>query len=305
MWLRGSYGRGMTLEGRTAVVTGAARGIGAAVATRLAAQGMRVAAVGLEPDGLAATAAGCGPGAAWWEVDVTDGSALARVSQEVEARLGPASVLVANAGIAVAATLLDGDPDSYDRVIEVNLLGSVRTVRAFAPQLVRTNGHYLQMSSLSALSPAALMGAYTASKAGVDAFARAVAQELAADGVTVGVAYPSWVDTDMVRGADEASANHRARLPPPLNRTMPVGEAADLLVEGIVRRRASVPVPGWVAAFAAARGLLPPLLAAAARRRGVETPPNDGMPVGPGGAADTAARAALDHLARPRPREAR
>lgn len=249
---------------------------------------MKVAVLGLEPDGLAAVADECG--SVWWEVDVTDGAALARVAGEVEERLGPADVLVANAGIAVAATLLDGDPESYDRVIEVNLLGSVRTVRAFAPQLVRTKGHYLQIASLSALSPAAFMGAYTASKAGVDAFARAVGQELAADGVTVGVAYPSWIDTDMVRGADEASANRRAELPPPLNRTMPVGEAADLLVEGIVRRKPSVPVPGWVGAFLAARGLLPPLMLANARRRGVQPPSNDGRPVGAGGAADDAYR---------------
>lgn len=283
----------MSLAGRTAVVTGAARGIGAAVATRLAGRGMRVALLGLEPAELASTAAGCGPAAAWWEVDVTDGSALGRVAAEVADRLGPADVLVVNAGIAVAAPLLAGDAGAYDRVIEVNLLGSVRTARAFGPQLVRTGGHLLQLSSLSALTPAPMMGAYAASKAGVEAFVRAVGPELGRAGVTVGVAYPSWVDTDMVRGADAVVGDQRSKLPYPLNRTLPLDVAADGLVTGIERRSPSVHLPRWVGAVAAVRGLLPPVLAAVGRRglpAGELVAGDGGRAVGAGGAADTAAR---------------
>ena len=86
-------------------------------------------------------------------MDVTDGQALVRTAAKVAQRLGPAGVVVANAGIASAGPLLLADPTSYDAVIEVNLLGSVRTVRAFLPQIVHTRGYVLQVASLAALVP--------------------------------------------------------------------------------------------------------------------------------------------------------
>jgi short-subunit dehydrogenase len=87
-------------------------------------------------------------------------------------------------------------------VIEVNLLGSVATARAFLPALLAAEGYFLQVASLAAIAPAPLMGAYCASKAGVEAFAHALRAEVAHQGVDVGVAYLTWTDTDMVRAAD-------------------------------------------------------------------------------------------------------
>ena len=287
------------LAGRTAVVTGAARGIGAALATELAARGATVALLGHEPDLLTRTAALCGPRARWWQADVTDGARLAEVAAEVEASLGAADVVVANAGIALGGPFLETDAAAFDRVVEVNLLGSVRTARAFGPQLVRRRGHLLQIASLAAIVTSPMMAAYCASKSGVEAFARAVGAEVAHTGTTVGVAYLSWTDTDMVRGADASApaAGARAKLPPPFGRTYAVEDAAAALADGIERRRAHVYFPRWVGAVAPVRGVLPGLLGAVGRRAAAQAAQAyaDAGPVehavGDGGAADDAARA--------------
>ena len=205
------------LRDAVVVVTGAGRGIGAALAVSLAQAGARIAAVGLEPDELAATVARCGPGsrARAWTADVTGGDRMQAVAAEVGAHFGRVDVVVANAGIGLGGLFGDGDPAAFRRVIEVNLLGSAATARAFLPALLASRGYYLQVASLAALAPAPLMTAYAASKAGAEAFAHALRGEVAHQGVAVGVAYLSWTDTDMVRAADEDEvlARIRAGLP--------------------------------------------------------------------------------------------
>ena len=209
--------RARDLAGQVVVITGAARGIGAWTARRLAARDAQVALLGLEPGELADGSARCGPRSRWWQVDVTDGRALAGVAAEVRDAYGRIDVVVANAGIAVGGPFIHSDPGAFARVIEVNLLGSVATARAFLPALLESEGYLLQVASLAALTPAPMMAAYCASKAGVEAFAHAVRAEVAHRGVRVGVAYLSWTDTDMVRGADENPAlrQMRAGLPFP------------------------------------------------------------------------------------------
>ena len=133
-------GRARDLAGQVVVVTGAARGLGAFVARRLAARGARVALLGLEPDELARVAASCGPRSRWWEVDVTDERALADVAAGVRDAFGRIDVVVANAGIATGGPFMHSDAGSFTRVIEVNLLGSVATARAFLPDLAGKQG---------------------------------------------------------------------------------------------------------------------------------------------------------------------
>ena len=286
----------MELNGKVVVVTGAARGLGAEIARQVARQGARVALLGLEPEVLAKVSTDC-PGSACWEVDVTDGAALDRVAAEVRDTLGPADVVVANAGIATGGPLLLSDAASYDRVIEVNLLGSIRTVRAFLPQLVQTHGYVLQIASLAALAPAPMMGAYCASKSGVEAFAHSLRGEVRHHGVDVGVAYLSWTDTDMVRGADARGLADRSRLPGVLARTYPLEPTVARIVEGITARAAHVYGQKWVRTLQYVRAVTPSLLARSPRSEAVEAEqkirdagPDATTPVGAGGAADVAAR---------------
>ena len=254
------------LAGQVVVVTGAARGIGAALAGVLAALGARVALLGLEPVELAAVAADL-PGSAAFDVDVTDGEALGRVAADVLARFGRIDALVVNAGIGDGGPLLVMDPGAFDRVVEVNLLGSIRTVRAFLPALVQHRGYVLQVASLAAILPVPVMSAYCASKSGVEAFAHALRGEVAHHGVRVGVAYLSWTDTDMVRAADlrPGLGAMRARLPWVFGRTYPLAPAVDRLADGVQGRRAHVYAQGWLRAMPLVRGLLPGVVARSVR----------------------------------------
>ena len=289
------------LAGKTAVVTGAARGIGAALAANLAARGANVALVGLEPNELENAAkasrarAAAGAGAAAWEADVTDRGRMVEVADEVGEHFGGIDIVVANAGIAIGGPFLDSDPETFNRVIEVNLLGSIATARAMLPALIRSQGYLLQIASLAALTPTPLMAAYCTSKSGVEAFAHSLRSEVRPDGVDVGVAYLSWTDTDMVRGADQDTvlAEMRARLPWPANKTGKLEPAVDRLTMGIMRRSAHVYGQPWVRGMQwLPRGVLP---AAIARRSAVEVKrlsdrlapgaEDRRRPVGPGGLA--------------------
>ncbi|MFF7216937.1 SDR family oxidoreductase [Streptomyces sp. NPDC008238] len=255
------------LLGRTAVVTGAARGIGRAVAHLLSERGARVALLGLEAEELrAAAAAAPGPARAWY-VDVTDESALRRTACQVRGELGPASVVVANAGIAAGGPFIDSSMATWRRIVEVNLVGSALTARTFLPQLLTTRGHYLQVSSLAAMGAAPLMSAYCASKSGVEAFTHSLRAEVAHHGVTVGVAYLSWTDTEMIRDAEchPTMRELRALLPWPASRTYTAEATAERLVRGIEHRASAVYVQPWLRGVQAVRVLLPGLVAWRAR----------------------------------------
>lgn len=299
------------ISGQVVFVTGAARGIGAAAAKQLAARGAKLALVGLEPDELAAVAAACGPDAAWFEADVTDAAALQAAVDGAVERFGGIDVVIANAGIATGGSVRSIDPAAWERVVEVNLLGSWRTVRAALPHVIERRGYVLQVASVAAIAHAPFMSAYSASKAGVEAFADSLRTEVAHLGVDVGVAYFSWIDTDMVRGADERSgmAGMRQRLSGPIARTYPLSDVAAAVTTGVERRARHVTVPGWVRALIALRGPLALVLDRQGRREApaveqqlLEAIARDGAaaasaPVGAGGAADSAARRAGDPAA--------
>ncbi|KNB54429.1 SDR family oxidoreductase [Streptomyces caatingaensis] len=292
---------GTVLRERVAVVTGAARGVGELLARKLSARGARLALVGLEPDELRRVAGSLATEAAHWHADVTDVAAMERVAGEVADRFGRVDVVVANAGVATGGPFDGCDFAAWRRVVEVNLVGSAVTGRAFLPALVRSKGYLLQIASLAAITPAPMMTAYCASKSGVEAYAHSLRAEVGHRGVGVGVGYLSWTDTDMVRGADEIGLMRemRQRLPWPASRTYPPGPAVERLVAGIERRSAHVYGQGWLRLVRPVRGVLPGLLAVGARREMRRFGPRlvalDGRGlVGAGGAADEKERGATE-----------
>lgn len=290
-----SAGSPGSVDEKVVVITGAARGLGASLSRQLTQRGARVALLGLEPDELAGVSADCA-GSNWWEVDVTDSVALERVAEEVTAHFGRVDVVVINAGVASGGPFLYADAAAFDRTIEINLLGSVRTLRAFLPSLVSSKGYSLQIASLAALSPAPMLAAYCASKSGVEAFTEAVRTEVVNHGVDLGVAYLSWTDTDMVRGADEQAALKEARsaMPGPLGRTYPVESTVSALCDGIGQRAAHVYGQRWVRYIRPIRGVLAGLIYVVGRREGTKAErvhllatSDVGGLVGAGGRADT------------------
>jgi NAD(P)-dependent dehydrogenase (short-subunit alcohol dehydrogenase family) len=244
------------LRGRVVLITGAARGIGEAVAREVAARGGQLALVGLEPERLQALSAELsidnGPQHFWAEADVTDQVALERAVAAAVEELHRIDVVVANAGIASTGTVATTPADALARTVEVNLIGVIRTVRATLPHVMAARGHFLLVASAASFTVAPGLAAYSASKAGVESFGDALRLEVAHEDVTVGTAHPIWVDTDLVRDAKDDLPMFRRSIestPGPLGRQVEVGTCARLLVDGIERRAAKVFVPpslGWV-----------------------------------------------------------
>ncbi|WP_055694306.1 SDR family oxidoreductase [Streptomyces prasinopilosus] len=260
---------GSPLRGRTAVVTGAARGLGAAMARDLAGRGARVALLGREESTLARVVDSLPAGAsACWEVDVTDDRGMARAAAGIRARLGPPSLVVANAGVAEGGPFAESDPAVWRRVIEVNLIGSAVTARTFLGDLFETRGHFLQVASLASFGAAPMMSAYCASKAGVEAFAHSLRAEVAHRNVGVGIAYINWTDTDMIRDADAYAVLRelRGHMPPPARKVYPVAYVAGRLVTAAERRRPSVYVPRWLRSVQLVRAAMPPVVTMLSRR---------------------------------------
>ena len=287
------------ISGQSVLITGAAHGIGAETARRLAARGARVSLVGLGD--LEAVAADC-PGSAHFEADVTDRDALdAAVEGTVDA-FGGIDTLFANAGIGAPGFVRTMDPDSFERVIEVNLIGVWRTIRACLPHVIARQGYILPVASMAAILPPVGLSAYGAAKSGVAMLGEALRLEVQPFGVDVGVAFFSWIDTEMVRGADatELGASMRGILKGPLARTYPVSAAAEAVVRGIERRQRFVAVPRWLVPMMALRPVMPWLSSKVLAREMAEfyriaereALSRGSDPVGAGGAAERAARAA-------------
>jgi NAD(P)-dependent dehydrogenase (short-subunit alcohol dehydrogenase family) len=205
-----------------------------------------VALIGLEPDRLRALADDLGPTASWWEADVRDGTALRSAIDNCAITMGGIDIVVANAGVAAYGTVRQADEASFERVLDINLNGVFRTLKYATPHLERSRGHAMVVASAISFTPLAGLASYAASKAGVEMLALAYRQEVAHLGITVGLVHPSWIDTDLVRGAEADLPSFqelRGKLPYPGNVTTSVDRAAAAIVRGLVRRRSRVYVP--------------------------------------------------------------
>ena len=261
------------LAGKRVLITGAARGIGAALAERLASHGARIALVGLEPERMAAVAERCGEGTFVAECDVSDNEKVTAAVDEAAEALGGLDVVVANAGIATGGPLRSQDLRSWERVIEINLLGVMYTDRAALPHLERSGGYLLNIASTAAVMRAPGLSAYCSAKAGVEALSDCLRVEMLPLGVAVGVAYFLFLDTDMVTdGEREMPLLQRAKaeMPRPFARTYPLPPAIDEVVSAIAERRRRVAYPRWFLKLLPIRQLF--VSAIAERRTGQVVP---------------------------------
>ena len=190
-------GQRYPVAGKSVLITGAARGIGAEAAKQIAARGGRVALVGLEPEELERTAAECGSDALWFEVDVRHQDELERAIEETTERFGGIDVVVANAGVGAGSLVRHSGEDALEFVMDINLFGAVRTLRLSLPHVLERRGYMLAVASMAAIGQPPGMAAYSASKAGLEAFANSLRIEMRPHGVDVGVAYfrgstPRW-----------------------------------------------------------------------------------------------------------------
>jgi NAD(P)-dependent dehydrogenase (short-subunit alcohol dehydrogenase family) len=239
-----------SLQGKVVVITGGARGIGAEVARRLRNKGANLVLTDLDKAELAALAAELGEDRVMTAVaDVRDLSAMQAAADAAVERFGGIDVAVANAGIASYGSVLQVDPEAFKRVLDVNLLGVFHTARATLPALIERRGYLLIVSSLAAFAAAPGMASYNVSKAGNEHLANGLRLEVGYQGVEVGSAHMSWIDTALVRdaGADLPSFGRLiSALPWPANKTTSVDTCAQALVKGIEHRRRYVYHPSWV-----------------------------------------------------------
>jgi 3-oxoacyl-[acyl-carrier protein] reductase len=191
-----------TLQGQVAIVTGAGRGIGAAIARELAALGALTVLCGRTPGTLNETASAivaAGNRAEVAECDVTTLASVEAVAHRIDSQHGRVDILVNNAGIGAFGTPLhELAPSDWDRVIDTNLRGVFYTIRAFAPSMIRARyGHIINISSLAGKNVLPKGAAYAASKWGLNGLSYSVAEELRAHNIRVAVICPGSTHTDL------------------------------------------------------------------------------------------------------------
>jgi NAD(P)-dependent dehydrogenase (short-subunit alcohol dehydrogenase family) len=252
------------LSGKVALVTGGARGIGFATARALIARGASVVIVDLDGEATASAAAQLHDTRALGLAgDVTDRGAMQRAVAAAVERFGSLDVVVANAGIgARASTFRAAATETFERVLDVNLMGVYRTVDAALPEIVRCQGHVVVISSIYAFTNGVGEVPYAMSKAAVEQFGRALRVELVQHGASASVAYFGFIDTEMVHQAldrDPLVKDMMTSLPKPLRKRLPPSAAGEAIVRGIERRQPRIIRPRRWIALSLLRGILGPL----------------------------------------------
>jgi NAD(P)-dependent dehydrogenase (short-subunit alcohol dehydrogenase family) len=252
-----------SLQGKVALITGGARGIGLGIAQALTARGATVALLDLEAEEVQRSAATLGSDRAIGiGADVTDAAALQAAVAATVQRFGGIDVVVANAGIApVPNTARNMDPAEFERVVEVDLFGVYRTVRAALPEVIARRGQVVVVSSVYAFLNGMLVSPYAVSKAGVEAFGRALRAELAPHGASATVAYFGFVDTRMVQDImdqDDSAAERQELFPEFIRRRISPAQAGEAVAEAVLRRRARVIAPRYWTVLSVLRGVVNP-----------------------------------------------
>jgi NAD(P)-dependent dehydrogenase (short-subunit alcohol dehydrogenase family) len=239
-----------SVNGKVVLITGGANGIGAEVARRLHAKGAKLVLTDLDEGLLKEVAARLGEERVLTVVaDVRDLSAMHSAVDKGVEQFGGIDIVMANAGIASYGSVQQVDPEAFERVLDVDVLGVFHTVRAALPSVIDRRGYVLVVSSLAAYAAAPGLAPYNAAKAAVEHFANALRLEVAHHGVAVGSAHMSWIDTPLVRETKADLSTFREMLtllPGPLGTTTTVAECGEAFVKGIEERKRQINSPGWV-----------------------------------------------------------
>ena len=253
------------LNGKVALVTGAARGIGYETARQLHVRGASVAVVDLDAEQAREAAERIGPRALGIAADVTDATAMRSAVAETVERFDGLDIAVANAGIAppTVTTTRKTPPEEWEKVVEINLLGAWRTAQAALPQISERQGQVVFVGSIYSHANGLLASSYAVSKAGVEALGRAIRTELAPFGASAGVVYFGWVETDLVRNSLDKNDSGRLleSIAPAflMKRISPVSAGATI-VRMLERRAPRAFAPGIWRYISAFRGFLNPLV---------------------------------------------
>jgi 3alpha(or 20beta)-hydroxysteroid dehydrogenase len=206
------------LQGKVAIVTGAARGQGEAEARRFVAEGAKVLLADVLDSEGEAVAASLGEAAAFRHLDVTSEAEWTAAVADAEARFGPVSILVNNAGILDFAAVQDQDIDRFRRVIEVNLIGTLIGIKTVAPSMQKGGGgSIINISSNGGIWGLPSLGAYVSSKWAVRGLSKSAALDLGPLGIRVNSLHPGGIDTPMVNfgGGDTSQSPFAKALPIP------------------------------------------------------------------------------------------
>lgn len=188
------------LTGKVAAITGAASGIGLACAKVLVSTGVRVVLVDRDEGALDAACSELGPQATPLVVDLTEPSSVDAMLEGIIDQAGQLDIFHANAGAYIGGEVVSGDPDAWDRVLNLNINAAFRSVRAVLPHMVeRKSGDIVFTSSIAGLVPVVWEPIYTASKFAVQAFVHTVRRQVAKDGVRVGAVAPGPVVTALLK----------------------------------------------------------------------------------------------------------
>ncbi|MCL4163111.1 UNVERIFIED_CONTAM: hypothetical protein GTU68_050027, partial [Idotea baltica] len=186
------------LAGQVAVVTGASRGIGRAIAQRLAQRGAKVAAIATRAENCADTVSACN--------EFGEGHAAYELCMQIQKELGGLNILVNNAGVTRDQLMLRMSEEDFDRVLEVNLKGTWNFLKAATRPLMKSAGRVINIASVVGVTGNAGQANYAASKAGVIGLTRSLAKELAGRKVCVNAIAPGFIETDMTAAIDEAAS---------------------------------------------------------------------------------------------------
>ena len=243
----------MDLDGAVVAITGASRGIGAAVARAVAARNARVGLIARSTDDLQEVLGGLGGDGVAVRADVAERAATIDAINQVEAALGPVDVLVANAGIGAYGPVVDMSYEEIERVVGVNVLGTMYAIRAVLPGMVaRRRGHIVTIGSIAGRIGSPFEAVYSATKFAGVGLTEALAVEVAPYGVGVSLVNPGVVATEF--GNARGHPYDRSR-PKPISADL----VADAVVSAITGGTAEVYVPRWFRPAVVVRHLAPPM----------------------------------------------